>query len=386
MKNQKKRKICFLITNRIHYARQKRLLDILNKDPRFDLQLILGGSVVVPKYGDKVFKEITNNGYNISDTLNTIVEGGNNIAMAKTTGISLIEFASAIDRLNPDIVILRGDRFEVLAGAIAAAYLNKTIAHIEGGDVSGTIDESVRHAITKLAHIHLTTNEDSYNRVLRMGENPKNVFNVGSLDVEHISSTNKKLSQKVIDNTASGAYLDITKPFITVMQHPVTTETNNGENILETIEAVNNLGIQVLWFWPNADAGTDSISKSIRMFREHKDPKNITFIKELLPEDFYAVLRKTSCLVGNSSCGIKESSYIGVPVVNIGTRQNGRVKAKNVLDVRYDRKEIKNAIKSQMKNGFYEPSNLYYKPNTSKMVVKILGEIEPETQKAFFDL
>ena len=385
MKNNKKRKICFLITNRIHYARQQRLLDILNKDPRFDLQLILGGSIVVPKYGDKVFKEITNNGYNISDTLNTIVEGGNNLAMAKTTGLSLIEFSSAIERLNPDIVILRGDRFEVLAGAIAAAYLNKTIAHIEGGDVSGTIDESVRHAITKLAHIHFTTNEDSYNRVLRMGEDPKNVFNVGSLDVEHISSTNKKLSQKIIDSTASGTRLNITEPFITVMQHPVTTESNNGENILETIEAVNNLGIQVLWFWPNADAGTDSISKSIRMFREHKNPKNITFIKELLPEDFYAVLRKTSCLVGNSSCGIKESSYIGVPVVNIGTRQNGRIRAKNVLDVSYNRKEIKNAIKSQIKNGFYKPSHLYYKPDTSKNIVKILCEIKPYSQKVFFD-
>ena len=121
------------------------------------------------------------------------------------------------------------------------------------------------------------------------------------------------------------------------------------------------------------------------MFREHKNPKNITFIKELLPKDFYAVLRKTSCLVGNSSCGIKESSYIGVPVVNIGTRQNGRVRAKNVLDVGYNKKEIRNAIKTQMKNGFYKPSHLYYKPDTSKIVVKILSEIEPETQKAFFD-
>ena len=381
----KKRKICFLITNRVHYARQKLLLDILNKSDWAELQLIMGGSVVIPKYGDKIFKEISNSKFNVEDILNTVVEGGDNVAMAKTTGLSLLEFTSSIKKLDPDIVILRGDRFEVLAGAIAAAYLNKTIVHIEGGDLTGTIDESVRHAITKLSHIHITTNDDSKRRVIKMGENPKYVFNTGSLDVEYAASVKKKFFQDVVDKTATGAKIDISNPFIIVMQHPVTTEKNNGENITETLRAVNDLGMQTLWFWPNMDAGTSDISKSIRMFREHSNPQNIAFIKELLPDDFIALLKKASCIVGNSSCGIKEVSFLGVPSVSIGTRQNNRMRSKNILDVDYNADEIKNAIKKQLKHGQYRPSYIYYKPNTSKNIANILKNMGLYVQKEFFD-
>src|SRR3989339_1378443 len=203
------KKICFIITSRAQYARCRPLIDLVNKDAYFELQIVVGGQAIMPKFGE-VTVDMMNNGYKSVEKIYTIIEGGDNVAMAKTTGLTILEYTNILQRLNPGIVVIIGDRFEVLATTVASAYLNKIIAHIEGGDVSGTIDESVRHAVTKYAHIHFTTNEDSYNRVLKMGENPKNVFNVGSLDVEHISSTNKKLSQKVIDNTASGARLDIT--------------------------------------------------------------------------------------------------------------------------------------------------------------------------------
>src|SRR3989344_2902787 len=225
-----KRKICFPVPSRVHYARQKRFLNLLNKHPKVELQLVVGGSILLEKYGEKFLPAIKLAGFNINETLFNVIEGGQNIAMAKTAGLTALEFSNSLHKLNPDIVIIRGDRFEQLAMAMVAAYLNKTIAHIEGGDVSGTIDESVRHAITKLAHLHFVTNEDSRRRVIQMGENPRRVFNVGSLDVEFTSLVDKKLDGGVVNLTGTGDPVDVTKSFIVVMQHPVTTEKNNRRN------------------------------------------------------------------------------------------------------------------------------------------------------------
>src|SRR3989338_2210787 len=183
-----KRKICFPITSRVHYARQKQLLSLLNKDSRFELQVVAGGSVLSEKYGEMFANALLSDGFEVKDALYNLIDGGGHVAMAKTASLVALEFVNTLHKLNSDIVLIRGDRYEQLAIAMVAAYLNKTIAHIEGGDSTGTIDESVRHAITKLAHIHFVTNEDAKRRVIKMGENPKYVFNVGSPDVEFVRS------------------------------------------------------------------------------------------------------------------------------------------------------------------------------------------------------
>lgn len=373
--------------SRIHYARQKHLLTLLHKDPKIELQIVVGGSVLLEKYGDKFLPAIEGSGLQIRETLFNVIDGGNHIAMAKTAGLTVLEFANSLYKLNPDVVLIRGDRFEQLAMAMAAAYLNKTIAHIEGGDLSGTIDESVRHAITKLAHLHFTTNEDSRRRVVKMGEHPRRVWNVGSLDVEFASSVNKKLDKQLIYESGIGAHIDAGKPFLMVMQHPVTTEKSNRRHMELLLRVVDGLDMQAVWFWPNSDAGTDEMAKAIRMYREHGELKHnkIKFITHILPEDFIALLKCAKVLVGNSSAGIKECSYLGVPVVNVGTRQKNRLRASNVTDVEPRAAAIKRAIEKQLSHGPYSSSRIYYKLGTSKKIADVLGKVKLYVQKEFYE-
>lgn len=380
-----KRIICFPITSRIHYARQKTLLEKLNRNSKIDLQLIVGGSVLLDKYGERFLPAIQESGLNIRDTLFNVIDGGSHIAMAKTAGLTALEFANSLHKLNPDIVVIRGDRFEQLAIAMVAAYLNKTVAHIEGGDLSGTIDESVRHAITKLSHIHFVTNEDARKRVIQMGENPRNVFNVGSPEVEFAAKVDPKRDGRVVNKTGTGPIIDVNKQFLMVLYHPVTTEKNNRGKTEMLLRAVDELNLPAIWFWPNSDAGTNDIAKAIRVYREQGKLKNnkIRFVTDLLPEDFIGLLRKTSVLVGNSSSGIKEASYFGVPVVNIGTRQKGRLRAENVSDVGYSQGAITAAIKTQLKRGAYPKSKIYYQLGTSDKIVKVLSRAKLYTQKTF---
>lgn len=389
MKTKDKRRICFPITSRVHYARQKKLLSLIKHNPKMELQLVVGGSVLLDKYGERFLPAITAAGFNVNESLFNVIEGGSHIAMAKTAGLTALEFSNSIHKLNPDIVLIRGDRFEQLAMAMVAAYLNKTIAHIEGGDVTGTIDESVRHAITKLAHIHFVTNEDSKKRVVQMGENPKFVFNVGSLDVEFAASVKKKLDKNFFNmhGIGAGASVDLDNPFLVVMYHPVTTEDNNRSNVEMLLEVIDSINMPVVWFWPNSDAGTTEISKALRMYREQNRLKNdkIRFVTDLLPDDFIALLKRAKVFVGNSSAGIKESSYLGVPVVNIGSRQNGRLRGPNVLDAENNPREIAYAIQRQLGCERHVPSNVYYKLNTSQRVAGILANTKLYSQKKFYD-
>lgn len=381
-----KRKICFVITNRIHYTRNKLLLNEIKKRADFELQLIVGGSALLSKY-ESMVPLLTQDGFKINEKLYINLEGGDNVAMAVTTGLAVIEFTTAFQKLDPDIVVLRGDRFEKLAAAIAAAYLNKTIAHIEGGDVSGSIDESVRHAITKLSHIHFVTNEESKKRVLKLGEDPNYVFNVGSLDVEYASKLPEINDPSILNQEGVGGKVNVEQPFIMAIQHPVTSEKNNFSYVKELLFAIFELKLPTLWFWPNIDAGTDDVSHGIRWFREHYNPPFIRFIKHLHPEIFVNLLRKTSCLVGNSSAGIKECSFLGTPVVNIGSRQNQRYSKKimeHIFEANYGKAQIKQAIQKQLKHGKYKPNLYYYQPNTSLKIADILAKVNLYSQKTFY--
>lgn len=382
---QPTRKVCFIITNRIHYARQEHLLKLLRDDPGVELQLVVGGSALLDKYSE-VPAALARHGFPVHEEMLNLVEGGNHAAMAKTAGLAVLELTNTFQKLNPDVVLIRGDRFEQLAAAMTAAYLNKTVAHIEGGDVSGTIDESVRHAITKLAHIHFVTNDGAYRRVLQMGENPAYVFHVGSPDIEFASLVQRKPDAEMMNRIGVGGHLDFAKPYLLVIQHPVTSEADNLANVTETLSAVAGLGMQALWFWPNPDAGTDEISKGIRRFREATPTPKIRFAIDVHPRDFIALLKHAACLVGNSSSGIKEASFFGVPVVNIGTRQQGRTRSGNVLDVGYDAAAIRQAVAKQVAHGAYSPSLVYYKPDTARRMVEVLKTMPLYTQKRFHDI
>src|SRR6478609_45636 len=216
-----KRRICFPITSRAYYGRTQLLIKKLHQDPRIELELMLGGSILLDKYSRHIADDIEAGGFTIAASLFNVIEGGNHVAMAKTACLTALEFTNGLHAVDPDVVIICGDRFEQLAIAMAAAYLNKTVAHIEGGDVTGSIDESVRHAITKLAHIHFVTNDDAYRRVLTMGEDPNYVFTTGSLDVEVAAQVTAPITSGAVNRYGVGHEIDVTKPFLLVIQHPV---------------------------------------------------------------------------------------------------------------------------------------------------------------------
>ena len=383
---KKKRKICFVITSTIHYGRNKFVLEELRKHKDIELQIVVGASALLPDYGD-VLSFMERDGFKCDAKIVMTLAGGSPVAMAKTAGIGITEFATVFENLEPDIVVIRGDRYEMLSVAITASYLNIPIAHIEGGDKTGTIDESVRHAITKLAHIHFPTNDQSKGRIIRMGEHPDYVFNFGSPDIEFVVKNNYKAHNKLINYLGVGDAIDIKKPYIVVSNHPVTTEYGkNRGNTEALLNAIHELNIPTIWFWPNVDAGTDEVSKAIRAFRENVNPKHIRFIKYLSSDEFTGLLKKASCLVGNSSAGIKECSYLGVPVVNIGTRQNGRMRAENVVDVPvYNKNKIKNAIKKQITKKRYASSDMYSKDNTGENITNTLASIDLYVQKNFHE-
>ena len=391
MKNRKRR-ICFIITSVIHYARNFLILEELKKRRDVDLHVVLGGIVLSSKYSSHSFnvkKILEEEGYTNIHEVHFNLDGDKQVIKAKTVGLGIVEFSSIFNEINPDLVVIRGDRFEVLAAAVAAAHMNIPIAHIEGGDLSGTLDESIRHAITKLSHIHFTTNTDAYNRVLRMGERQEYVFNFGSPDVEVIKKILKNKINKnsiKLDEFGSGFDVNINKDFVIIMYHPVNSETENlSENTKNILQAVNDLGIQTIWFWPNFDAGAELISHELRIFKDEVSGHKIKFLRYLHPKEFSILLNKSKCLIGNSSAGIKECSFLGVPVVNIGSRQSNRLRSENVIDCGNSEKEIKKAIEKQIEKGRYKSSNLYHAKETSKEIAKVLVKVNLYTQKCFVD-
>ena len=382
-----KRKVCFPITSRAYYGRSQMLLRKLQSHPDIDLKLMLGGSILLDKYSKHIAGDIADGGFEVEASLFNVIEGGNHVAMAKTACLTALEFTNNLYTSEPDVVVICGDRFEQLAIAMAAAYLNITIAHIEGGDVTGSIDESVRHAITKLAHFHFVTNADAERRVLAMGEDPAFVFNTGSLDVELAAEVSTSVTSEQINALGVGHDVDIEQPFLMVVQHPVTTDPNNRAHLETTLNVVASFDLPTIWFWPNPDAGTGEMADSLRHMRE-RHPEltaNMRFITNVPANDFIALLAHASCLIGNSSAGIKECSYLGTPVVNIGARQQGRLSGEHVMHVGYDGTEIGAAIATQLAHGRYEPAHLYFKPQASDTIVDLLVKTPLYTQKRFHD-
>jgi GDP/UDP-N,N'-diacetylbacillosamine 2-epimerase (hydrolysing) len=382
-----KRKICFPITSRAYYGRSQLLIKKLHAHPDIDLKLMLGGSILLDKYSRHIADDIAAGGFEIEASLFNVIEGGNHVAMAKTACLTALEFTNTLHTSSPDLVVICGDRFEQLAISMSAAYLNITIAHIEGGDVTGSIDESVRHAITKLAHIHFVTNEDAHRRVLAMGEDPAYVFNTGSLDVELAAHVSTTITSEHVNDLGVGHDVDIEQPFLMVVQHPVTTEKDNRVHLETTLKVVASFELPTIWFWPNPDAGTGEMADSLRHMRE-KHPEltaHMRFITNVPANDFVALLAHASCLVGNSSAGIKECSFLGTPVVNIGARQQGRLAGEHVTHVGYDATAIGAAIATQLAHGRYQPSRIYHKDNASETIANVLATTPLYTQKRFHE-
>jgi len=358
------RKVCVVVTARPSYARIKTALQEIEKHPELELQLIVAASAFISRYGD-VSSVMEADGFEITARAMTLVEGENPESMAKTTGLGIIELSTLFAVHKPDVVITVADRYETIATAISAAYLNIPLIHVQGGEVTGSIDEKVRHSITKIADFHLVANEEARARVIRMGEDESRVINTGcpSMDLAKCSLDLPDISlEDVVEIYGGvGAKIDPEQDYIIVMQHPVTTEHSEAlKQIRETIAAVHGSGIQALWFWPNPDAGSDGTSKGIRSFRELTPNNRIHFFKNMEPEVFLKLIQNARCIVGNSSVAIRECAFLGVPAVNIGSRQANRQRGLNVQDVPHESDAILTAIRNQIiKFGTLKPDFVY---------------------------
>lgn len=377
-----KKKVCIVVASRANYGRIKAVMRAVQEHPDLELQLIVGASALLYRFG-KVVDLIEQDGFEVTSRLYSIVEGENLTTMAKSVGLGVLELSTQFENLRPDIVLTVADRFETMATAIAASYMNIRVAHTQGGEVTGSIDESVRHAITKLSHLHFTATEESRRRVIGMGENPDYVFNTGCPAIDAIAGIDLAMPDDFFSRYGGvGHTIDPTKPYVVVLQHPVTTEFGSGlAQINHTLEAVHRSGLQTIWLWPNVDAGSDDISKGLRMFRERNREAPIHFFRNFSVEDYARLINHSACLIGNSSSGIREGAYLGVPTINIGSRQQRRERGRNVIDVGYDADEITAAISSQLANGRYESDPLYGDGCSASKIANLMAELDVPIQK-----
>ncbi len=380
-----KRKVCVVITARPSYARIKTAMEAIRDHRGLELQLVVAASALLDRYGNAV-KVIETEGFKVDRTVYMIVEGENLVTSAKSTGFGLAELATVFNDLKPDMVVTIADRYETIATSIAAAYMNIPLVHVQGGEVTGSIDEKTRHANTKLADMHLVSCDNARTRVEKMGERPESVFITGcpSIDLARLAleAEPRGIAEVASRYSGVGAQVDVTKPYIVVMQHPVTTEYEDSrQHAIETIEAVNEAGYPTLWFWPNVDAGSDGTSKAIRTAREEHKLQHTHFYKNMNPLDFLSILINSRGIVGNSSVAIRECSYLGVPAVNIGSRQQRRDRGRNVVDVNYDRKEITTAIKSMWAKKDRTRDTIYGDGHAGKRIADVLATAELTIQK-----
>ncbi len=384
--SNKRRKICVVITARASYARIKTVLEAVSEHADLELQLVVAASALLERYGP-VVDVIREDGFKPNSTVYMQVEGENLITSAKSTGAGISELATVFDNLSPHMVLSIADRYETIATAIAASYLNIPVVHVQGGEVTGSIDEKVRHAVTKLANLHFVATQQAADRVIRMGEDPDTVHVTGCPSID-LAARIMKEDEGGFDvyseagGSGVGHPFDTSEGFLVVMQHPVTTEHDAAaEQVEKTLHAIQHMGMPSFWFWPNVDAGSDTTSAAIRRYREAHDPDHIYFLKNLSPENFLRLLKRSCCIIGNSSVGIRECSFMGVPTVNIGSRQKRRERAENVLDVGYDEKAIIAAVEKHLANGAYTTSELYGNGAAGKRIVDILATTLPGHDK-----
>ena len=379
-----KRKICVVVTARPSYSRIRSTLYAIKNHPDLELQLVVAASALLDRFGN-VIEVMEHDGFDITARVHTILEGGTLVTSVKSTGLGIIELSTVFANLQPDMVLTVADRFETLATAVAASYMNIPLVHVQGGEVTGSIDEKVRHAVTKLADFHFVSTQKAHERVIRMGEIPEHVYVTGcpSIDIAADVAAAPSLDFDPFGRYGGvGALEKLKDDYIIVMQHPVTTEYQSSrEQINETLQALKNLDVQILWFWPNVDAGEDGASRAIRAFRENENAANFHFFKNMKPRDFLRLVYNSRAIVGNSSVAIRECSYLGVPAINIGTRQQGRDRGHNVIDVDYDADAIRIAVEAQIAGGRKVPDYTYGNAGAGKIMADLMATLELTYEK-----
>ena len=376
------RKVCVIVASRANYGRVKYVLRAIEKHPNLELQLVVSASVLLDRFGNAL-RVIEKDGFVPIKKVYYVVEGENLDAQAKSTGLGIIELSTLFEELKPDVVITVADRYETMATAVAASYLNIPLAHIQGGEITGNIDELVRHAITKLSHYHFPATEQSKERLLKMGEEPWRVVNSGCPSIDTLCNQDLSITNDRMEKyTYVGKKIDFNKPYILMLQHPVTTTPGEGrKQVEETLYALRERSEQKIVMWPNIDAGSDMVSRGIRVFRENNYSDNFAYYKNFSPEDYNALLNNAICAVGNSSSFIREASFLGTPTVIVGDRQEGREHGQNVVFSNYDRGEIGKWLDSQIVHGRYKSERIFGEGKAGEIIADYLANVELSIHK-----
>ena len=374
------RNIFFVITARASVPRVRSVIDYCKKEKNLRVKVISAASMVNNKYGEAE-KDLKKNRIKSDWKINCLFDDQHISSQPNSTANLILQLSSLFHNNKPDAVVTVADRYETMATAVTASYMNIPLIHLLGGEVTGNIDEKVRHAITKLSDIHLVANKDSYSRVKKLGEEKKKIFVTGCPSID-IAEQSKKVEVSGIKLNGVGKDVNLNKDYIVVLQHPDTIRyLDSRADINSILLAINKINLPTIWFWPNPDVGSSQLAEGIRSFRENINVDNIYFMKHLQDIEFLSLINNSKCLVGNSSVGIRECAYLGVPVVNIGERQKNRLRAKNVIDVNHNIENIINAIKKQSKLKKLQSSNLYGSGKAGKQIAKIISSVNLSYKK-----
>lgn len=378
------RKVLVALTTRGNYAKMKSSMQAIRADPRLALQVAIGGGLVLDRYG-RFEPILAQDGFTIDGVFDYIDEGDSLHAMARSASRCAGVFADTLAALRPEIVVIIADRYEALAQAQAAVCMNVPIAHVEGGEVSGSIDERIRHAVTKLAHMHFVSNKEAAERVCRMGEHPESVHIVGTPSLDQLADIdleNVDHVERMCDERGTGPVVNVRSDFIVVSHHPIVTRiADAARNYAEIAGAVRELHLPAVWVLPNMDAGAAEALGPVESLQRDPSAPPVRCVSSLPFDAYAALLHNARCLIGNTSSGLREGAFLGVPVVNVGARQQGRTRADNVIDAPDECASIVRAARQQIAHGRYEPDMLYGDGRAGQRIAALLASPMPPLEK-----
>lgn len=384
------RKICFFTSTRADYGIMSRLMQKIAYSSECELQIIATNMHLSPEYG-LTYREIEGDGFVINKKVEMMLSSDTRNGNVKSMGVALLGFADAIEDLKPDLAVILGDRYEMLAAAEACLIYKLPIAHIGGGDITeGAFDDSIRHCITKLSHLHFTSNDEARKRIIQMGENPTMVFNYGGLGNDNI--LNEPILPK--DELEKSLNFDLDKDFLLVTFHPVTLEENTAArqsaNLLEALESYLKC-FKIIFTMPNSDSDSRVIADQINAFVQ-KHPEDSMAVVSLGKKRYYSALKYCAAVVGNSSSGIYEAPSFHVPTLNIGDRQKGRLRGESVVDVEATldgiMKGLEKALSDEFRTYVKTTQCLFEKPGTLDNMYDVIVHypLDNIIEKKFYSL
>jgi GDP/UDP-N,N'-diacetylbacillosamine 2-epimerase (hydrolysing) len=383
-----KRKICIITGSRAEYGLLKPLLDEIKSDPDLSLQLIVTGMHLSPEFG-LTFSEIEKDGFRIDNKIEILLSSDTATGTLKSMGLALMGFGEAYERLRPDIIVVLGDRFEIFSAAASALVSEIPVAHIHGGEVTeGAFDDAFRHSITKMSHLHFTSTEEYRKRVIQLGEAPERVFDVGAIGLDNVKRL-KLLSKKELENKLNFKFA---KRNLLVTFHPVTLENTTEKQFKNLLTVLNELkDTKIIFTKTNADPGGMTINRIIDEYVVKNPQKAVSFIS-MGQLNYLSTMQFVDAVVGNSSSGIVEAPSFKIGTINIGNRQEGRIKAESIIDCEPTKESIKKALQELYSSDFQEKLknivNPYSDGNTARRILKVLKayDIRNILKKTFYDI